>query len=508
MGHAQATQNVRGGRRPDFRAPAEIWRHAARIAGDRVAIHEGDKAYTYRMVLNRAAGLAAGLEALGCRGGAVGLVLPNGAGFHIGFLAALLAGAAPAPVNPGYPAAHAARLLRLAAPRAILVPAGLAEPPEVAGARLVPIDADALPEAEAGQAAGASDAPGCILFTGGTTGTSKAVAHRQDRLMLAIRAMDHAWPTWPEGEVWLPVAPMSHIYGLLMGVLNPVHGVATIVVPPRFQPDLVVELLARHRVTVFGGGPASVYAALLAAPGLAAADLSALAVCPSGGAPLPVEIIERWRRATGLQIHEAYGMTEVAPITASTSPGGQRDGTVGRAVPGNLVEIVDLATGRRVLPPGERGEVRVQSPYQMEGYRDAPEETAAALRDGWVHTGDIGLLDADGFLTLTDRKKDVVLVKGFNVFPREVEEALTAHPAVRQVGVVGAPDARNGERLVAFLDADPGTSAEALAAHAARHLPAYMVPAEFRFVGALPLTPAAKLDRIALRAAARQPAIA
>src|SRR3712207_6392744 len=172
----------------------------------------------------------------------------------------------------------------------------------------------------------------------------------------------------------------------------------------------------------------------------------------AGGAPFPVELMERWRRATGREIHEGYGMTEMAPISSANSLTGVRPGSVGKALPGNEVQVVDLETGTRALPPGEKGEVRVRGPHMMSGYRNRPEETARTIRDGYIHTGDIGHLDADGFLFITDRKKDVVFVEGFNVFPREVEEAIHTHPKVGAVGVVGAPDARSGgERLVAFV---------------------------------------------------------
>jgi len=308
------------------------------------------------------------------------------------------------------------------------------------------------------------------------------------------------------GEVWLPIAPFTHIYGFLQGALAPVSARAEVVIPERFRPELIVELMARHRVTVFGGGPPAIYAGLLAAPNLAGADLSALRVCPAGGAPMPVELHERWRQATGLEVHEGYGMTEMAPISGTTALSGVRPGSVGQAMPCNEVQVVDLETGTRVLPPGERGEVRVRGPHMMTGYRNRPEETAATLRDGFIHTGDIGHLDEDGFLFITDRKKDVVLVKGFNVFPREVEEVVYAHPKVAAAGVVGVPDARTGgEAMVAYVVPRPGEAlAEAeLAAWLAERLVAYQCPGEIRIVDALPVTGAQKLDRMALRRAAR-----
>jgi long-chain acyl-CoA synthetase len=216
---------------------------------------------------------------------------------------------------------------------------------------------------------------------------------------------------------------------------------------------------------------------------------------------MPVELHERWRRATGLEVHEGYGMTEMAPISGTTALTGVRPGSVGPAIPCNEVQVVDLETGTRVLPPGERGEVRVRGPHMMAGYRNRPEETAATIRDGFIHTGDIGHLDADGFLFITDRKKDVVLVKGFNVFPREVEEVIYAHPKVAAAGVVGLPDPRSGERVVAYVVPREGVALgeDEIAAFVAARLVAYKCPSAIRIVEALPMTGAQKLDRLALR---------
>ena len=219
-----------------------------------------------------------------------------------------------------------------------------------------------------------------------------------------------------------------------------------------------------------------------------------------------MELHERWRRATGREVHEGYGMTEMAPISGTTELTGVRPGSVGKAMPCAEAQVVDLETGTRALPPGERGEVRVRGPHMMKGYRNRPEETAQTIRGGFIHTGDIGHLDADGFLFVTDRKKDVVLVKGFNVFPREVEEVVHAHPKVDAVGVVGAPDARTGgERLVAYVvpRAGEALTEAAVAALLAERLVGYKVPEDIRVVEALPMTGAQKLDRIALRRMAR-----
>jgi long-chain acyl-CoA synthetase len=311
--------------------------------------------------------------------------------------------------------------------------------------------------------------------------------------------MEWGWPT-RDGETWLPVAPFTHIYGFLMGVLNPVLRGGTVVIPPRFHPDLIVDMLRNEGVTVFGGGPPAIYQAIMASERFESAKFPKLRVCPGGGAPFPVAIHTRWAEATGLPIHEGYGMTEIAPICVNTVSDGMRPGAAGKAVPDTVIEIVDIQTGKTRLPTGETGEIRVKGPHMMAGYTGNPEETAQALRDGFVYTGDIGMLDEDGFLLISDRKKDVIFVKGFNVFPREIEEALLAHDQISGACVVGRKDERSGERPVAFVTARDGLDTEAVMAFLSETLAEYKLPAELVVLEAFPMTPAAKVDRSALRA--------
>jgi long-chain acyl-CoA synthetase len=386
--------------------------------------------------------LAQRLAAMVAPGEVVALVLPNSIEFPIAYFAALKALAAPALLNPRYPAAQLSPLLRGATARAVIcapatrdMVAGLAVDLGIPGVVCLGQDIT-VPRlvAEAKVAVGLRTAlpadPAALLFSGGTTGLPKVVEHTHGCLITAVRCVEYIWPTRIDGEVFLPIAPFSHIYGFVLGLLVPMSACGETVMPERFQPEHIVELLARYRVTFFCGGPPAIYAGLLAAPNLGSADLSALRMCPAGGAPFPVELMERWRRATGLEIYEGYGMSEMAPITGSTALTGVRPGSVGKPVPGNDVQIVDLEIGLRVLSPGDKGELRIRGPHMMAGYRNRPEETAQTIRDGFIYTGDIGHLDEDGFVFITDRKKDVVFVKGFNVFPREVEEVIHALPKV------------------------------------------------------------------------------
>ncbi|MBX5454142.1 MAG: AMP-binding protein [Acidobacteriia bacterium] len=502
--------------RPAFSSLCAMFAHAVATVPEVVALRGAGASLTYREEGRAVDALARRLAALAAPGEVVALLLPNSIAFRISYFAALKALAVPALLNPLYRALELERLLREVNPRVLLcgettqalahelaaklgIPAVLGFGAELSVTALAAEPAAPLNRREAG-----AEDLGVLLFSGGTTGLPKAVPQTHGRLLIAVRCVDYSWPTRAQGEVWLPIAPFTHVYGFLQGLLSPVYSRAEVIIPERFKPELIVELLARHRVTVFGGGPPAVYAALLNAANLAGADFSALRVCPAGGAPMPVELLQRWQNATGCVIHEGYGMTEMAPISGTTDLSGVRPGSVGKPIPCNEVQIVDLETGTRVLKAGETGEVRVRGPHMMRGYYNRPEETAKVLRDGFIYTGDIGRMDADGFLYITDRKKDVILVKGFNVFPREVEEVIHTHPKVAAAGVVGVPDARTGERVIAYVVPRPeeALDADELAVYIAERLAAYKCPAVIRIVTALPMTGAQKLDRMALRAQA------
>lgn len=512
---APAPLDARFAPRPAFATVYDMFAHAVATAPDDTALVHLGRRLTYAEEARAVDALAAKLEALGAPGKVVALLVANALEYHIGFYGCLKCGAIPALANATFPLEALRPLLTKAKP--VL---SLTTPDHAAKSRELGRDLsfETLVFGEGDLtlptliAAGSADRPpaqfgaddtAILMFSGGTTGISKAILHSHRRLLGKVERIEWGWPTLPRGDVWLPIAPFFHVYGLLFGVLNPVYSVGTIVIPERFQPDLVVTMLDEHKVTVFGGGPPAIYNGLLAATCFGTADLSALRVCPGGGAPFPVELIKRWKAATGLDIYEGYGMTEIAPIAVNTERFGTRIGSVGKSVPDTIVEAVDLAEGTKVLPPGEKGELRIRGPHLFTGYVDAPEETAKAIRDGFLYTGDIGTVDAEGFVTITDRKKDVIFVSGFNVFPREIEEVLMASPAVRACGVIGAPDERTGEKAVAFVVVQGGIDALTLQDFCAARLAPYKVPRDIRIVEELPLTPAGKLDRLALIRAAK-----
>jgi long-chain acyl-CoA synthetase len=243
---------------------------------------------------------------------------------------------------------------------------------------------------------------------------------------------------------------------------------------------------------------------LLTSPEFDKVDLSELKYCISGGAPCPEDLHHEWLARTGCPLLEGWGMTEGAPFCLNRYDGERKLLSVGNPVPETEVEIVDLESGTRVLPMGEAGEVRVRGPQLMTDYRNNPEETAIALRDGYMYTGDIGYVDEDGFLFLVDRKKDMILVGGYNVYPREIDEVLFNHPAIREAATVGKRDARLGEAVAAFvaLEKNAELDEEAFFAYCKENLVKYKRPVEVTFVDSLPRTGTNKIDRISLRALA------
>lgn len=340
-----------------------------------------------------------------------------------------------------------------------------------------------------------------LIFTGGSTGIPKGVDHTHQGLLVSCIQHVTVWPCKFGEERFLNVAPMFHIWGLGYATLVPIYTQSTLVMVPRYDPDKVVQALAAHRITVFAGGPAPIYMGLMTSPFFAGADLSALRYCPSGGAPCPAELHREWKEKTGQPLLEGWGMTEGAPFCLNLYDGKRKLLSVGNPVPGTELQVVDLEEGERVLPLGERGEFRVRGPQLMLGYRKQPEETARTLRDGWVYTGDIGYVDDEGFVYLVDRKKDMVIVGGYNVYPREVDEVLFKHPKIREAATVGKPDPRLGEVLVAFVVLDKGATLteDEFFEYCKTEMVKYKRPVEVRFVESLPRTGTNKINRRAMR---------
>jgi long-chain acyl-CoA synthetase len=341
-----------------------------------------------------------------------------------------------------------------------------------------------------------------LQYTGGTTGTPKGVmlSHRN---MIVNAIQCQAWvPDFQEGrEVFLGVIPFFHAYGLSTTQHIAIMTGASQILLPRFQVQEVLEAIHRHRVTIFSGIPA-MFMMMNECEKVSRYDLRSLRVCLSGASPLPTEVQERFRRLTGVKISEGYGMTEASPVTHCNPVYGDTPaGSIGLPFPDTHCRIVDLETGTRDLAIGEAGELLVRGPQVMRGYWRNNHETQAVLKDGWLHTGDIVRRNPVGFFFLVDRKKDMIKSRGENVYPREVEEVLLRHEAIKDTVIVGIPHQKFGEAVKAYIVLKEGRSVtqEALLSYCRNYLAVFKVPTAVEFRNELPRNIVGKVLRRQLR---------
>jgi long-chain acyl-CoA synthetase len=492
---------------------------AEREHPDGIALVCGDRRLSYADLASDVRRVRGRLLSLGVRGKRVAILLPSSIEAVVTVLGAMSAGAVAALVNPFFSAPELRVVLRDADPSVLLVtPEAAAKVAGVAtelglpateseGLNDLAVRVFSAPDSKPGTETSASDPvpddPALLIFTGGTTGEPKAVSHAHRSLMVSVLQHVSAWPLERRRERFLSAAPVFHIWGLEYATLVPIYAQGTHVIVSKYDPDVVLEAIERERITVFGGGPAPIYMGLMQVPRFATTDFSTLAYSLTGGAPCPEELHREWRQRTGSGLLEGWGMSETGPLCLNpvTAP---RLGSVGRPVIGTEVEAVDVEGGGRILPVGEAGELRVRGPQLMLGYRGNPEATAAAVRDGWLYTGDIGYVDEDGYVFLVDRKKEMIIVGGYNVYPRSVDEVLFKHPKVAEAATVGRPHARLGEVLVAFVVPKPGVTLdeEEFFAYCSENLVKYRRPVSVTFLDSLPRTNARKVDKKTLRAMA------
>jgi len=351
--------------------------------------------------------------------------------------------------------------------------------------------------------------PALLQYTGGTTGTPKGAVLTHANLTAAVAIYD-AWYaaqglSHPGEDRIVCALPLFHIFALTTILLRHVANGNTIFLHRRFDVEAVLADIEIGRANMFPGVP-TMWIALTNHPGIETRDLSSLANCSSGGASLPVEVATRFTELTGLPLRGGWGMTETAPAGTNIPVAAEaKPGTIGLPMPGIEVEIVALDDPRRVLAPGQSGELRIRGPNVTAGYWNRPEETAEAFVDGWLLTGDIGHMDENGWFFIHDRKKDMIISSGFNVYPQMIEQAIYAHPAVAEVLVVGVPDAYRGEAAKAFVSLRPGArtfTLDELNAFLADRLGRHELPAALEFREALPRTPVGKLSKVDLRRAA------
>ncbi|WP_030610601.1 long-chain-fatty-acid--CoA ligase [Streptomyces sclerotialus] len=516
---------------------ATVLAEAARRRPGHLALVEGERRLTFGELWRQARTQAAALGKLGVRpGDKVALMAPNTAEFPRAYYAILAAGAVVVPVHLLLSAGEVAHVLRDSGAKLLLCHADQAatggEAAAATDARMVTIGPEVRVPGADGRLEDLAETveplptyvtreaedPAVVFYTSGTTGVPKGAV--LTHLSLVMNATTNAFDSHEvqPDDITLGALPLYHAFGQTASMNSTWRRGATLVLQPRFDAAAALDLMVRENVNTFQGVP-TMYVRLLEAAGEAAA-LPRLERCVSGGASLPVPVLEKFTEVFDAEVYEGYGLSETSPTAAVNQPAfGTRAGTVGHAVWGVDVEIAAPEPADRVelLPAGELGEVVVRGHNVFAGYLGRPEETAAALvgggtpasegvagGGGWFRTGDLGTKDEDGFLRIVDRKKDLIIRGGFNVYPREVEEALLRHPGIAEAAVIGLPHPTHGEEVCAVVirdrHADPAPTAAEIIDWSRERLAKYKYPRRVEFVDAYPLGPSHKVLKRELRA--------
>ena len=487
---------------------ATILAESARRTPDKLALVQGDLLLTYAQLWEDARRYGAALAGHGIGpGDRIALVAPNVADFVRAYYGILASGVV-VPVPTLLNVEEAAYMIGHSGALAVLYEAGFAGVATGAAAMVgVPAwsvegfasDVEPLRTYATRQA----EDPAVIFYTSGTTGRPKGAL--LTHLNLVMNATVNAFDANPfrRDDVVMGCLPLFHVFGQTVSMTSTFRIGATLLLQPRFDAAKAIELMRDEGATLFFGVP-TMFVQLLEASSRATA-LPKLRDCISGGASLPVAVLERFEKTFDTTIFEGYGLSETSP-TASVNQHwfGTRAGTVGHPIWGVEVEIADETLDDRIelFPDGRRGEIVIRGHNVFAGYLDDPEATAQSIVDGWFRTGDIGQKDADGFITIVDRKKDLIIRGGFNVYPREVEEVLMRHPAIAQVAVIGIPDEERGEEVCAVVIPNEGESldGEALVEWARERLGRHKYPRRIEVVDALPMGPSHKVLKRELRA--------
>ena len=494
-----------------------------------VMTFEGNET-SYGQLLEASERLAAALHERGVgKGDRVALMLPNCPEYLISFFAIARIGAVVTQVNPIYVERELEHILDNSGAETIIVnedayPTVRAVRDDtplkrviVAGEVVKDLEGsdatfDSFLESASGTAPAVEIDPvedlATIQYTGGTTGVSKGAMLTHRNLLANIEqnvslALEDSRDL--DGGKSVAVAPFFHIFGTTVVLLTSIMNGMNMLLVPRFQVDEMMELIERERPAMLAG-VATIFTALYGYPDMEEYGLDEVLLYVSGGQSVPVGLLESFERRTGQPIFEGYGLSEGAPVSINTYLRGPVGGSIGLPMPSTDMRIVDVETGKDEVPIGESGELIIKGPQVMKGYWNMPEETAEALRDGWLHTGDVARMDEDGYFYIVDRKKDVIVASGYNVYPREIEETLYQWEEVAEVVAVGVPDEYRGETIKAFVAPKPGSDVteEKLVEYCKENLAPYKVPKEIEFRDELPKSAVGKLLRRVLADEERQ----
>ena len=469
----------------------------ARRSPQRIAVAEEAGSCTYGDLLAAAQAVAAQVRATTDRR-QVAVLAPTSSAFAVAYFGTLLADRVAVPLNFLLDAKTLGFLASDAGVDTVVASRCFEALAASLGTKTLFVEEAAGRPAEPLAPTASGDDPATILYTSGTTGVPKGAILTHRNLVRNVEScLDFVGITGE--DVLLGILPLFHSFGLTTSLLIPLLSGCSAACVAGFSPQRVFEAIARRRATVCFA-VASMYRALLRAGPAAGLDLGSLRLVLAGGEALGAPLATRFEEVFGLPLFEGYGLTETSPVVAVNLPGRCRPGSVGQMLDWADARIVDDAG--TALPPGQDGELWLRGDCITPGYHNRPEETAAALTpDGWFRTGDLARIDADGFLWITGRKKDLIISGGENISPNEIEAVLAHHPAVHHVAVIGVPDATRGEVPRAFVVLAEGQAAEPgeLAAFCRQRLPRYKVPARFEFRDELPRSPTGKVHKLALR---------
>ncbi|MFY2862002.1 class I adenylate-forming enzyme family protein [Mycobacterium sp. THU-M104] len=479
--------------------------HFAELLDDRAArdphgpalADEYNGQLTNARLLQRVENAAARLAQAGVRAGdVVAVKLPNRVELVVALFAAWRLGAAATPVNPFLTSTEVDYQLGDAAARVVVCDDAATPDSGCAVVGMAELSEPAGPAT--GSVVVSDHAVALLVYTSGTTGRPKGVELTHANIMAMAQSMIEFVGMSADSHSLL-VLPLFHVNGIVVSILAPLLAGGQATVAGRFNPTTFFDIVEQVRPTTFSAVP-TIYGKLAALPSEVVPDTSSLRYAVCGAAPMPIELIRRFEQRYNVPIIEGYGLSEgTCASTSNPLDGVRKPGTVGLALPGIQVAVMD--EHGKLVADGSPGEVVIQGPTVMRGYLNRPVETAKTIVDGWLHTGDIGVLDADGYLTLVDRAKDMIIRGGENIYPKEIESVLYSHPAVHETGVVGRPDPVYGEVPVAFvsLRGDADVTPDGLREHLQVRLAKYKLPADIIVVDDLPKNPVGKIDKPGLR---------